>query len=79
MFRPYDEKANVATGSSGIGSFLDALDQRFVQPVLLWRHQRKTQRELMALDDRQLADIGLSRSDIDVAAFAPGRVPSHRA
>lgn len=80
MFRSYDARATAATGSSGIATLLGAIDQRLIQPVLLWRQQRATQRELIALDDRQLADIGLSRGDLDGgAAFLPDRTPSYRA
>jgi uncharacterized protein YjiS (DUF1127 family) len=33
-----------------------------------WNDERITRRELNALSDRELADIGLSRSDIDMVA-----------
>ena len=33
-----------------------------------WNEERITRRELHALTDRELSDIGLNRSDIDVVA-----------
>lgn len=79
MSRFYDERAVLSAGSFGIAPLLHAIDRHVVRPVLSWHHRRATHRELMALDDRQLADIGLSRGEIDFAVYAPGRVPSHRA
>ena len=78
MSRPYNDRATGSTGLFGIAPLFDAIGRRVVQPILSWHHKRTTYRELMALDDRQLADIGLSRGDIDLA-YLPGRVPSHRA
>ena len=78
MSRLYSERAVLSAGSFGFATLFDALDRHVVRPVLSWHHKRITQRELMALDDRQLADIGLSRGDIDAAIFVPGRSLSHR-
>jgi uncharacterized protein YjiS (DUF1127 family) len=36
----------------------------FVRPVLSWNNRRKVYDTLMAMDDRMLADIGLSRYEI---------------
>ncbi|PWE29435.1 hypothetical protein DDZ14_16945 [Maritimibacter sp. 55A14] len=33
--------------------------------VVAWKNARQTRKELSRLSDRELADIGLSRSDID--------------
>jgi len=41
-----------------------------------WRLQGSTRRELMRLSDRQLADIGITRFDID--AVSRGRTHSAR-
>jgi uncharacterized protein YjiS (DUF1127 family) len=79
MSRYYSERAVLSAGSFGLGTVLDAIDRHVVRPVLAWRHNRITQRELMALDDRQLADIGLSRGEIDGAAFDLRRIASNRA
>ncbi len=79
MSRLYSERAVPSAGSFGLASLLDAIDRKVVRPVVTWHHKRVTQRELMALDDRQLADIGVSRGDLDGAAFAPDRVLSNRA
>jgi uncharacterized protein YjiS (DUF1127 family) len=78
MSRFYTERAILSPGSFGIGVLFDTIDRHLVRPVLGWHHKRVTQRELMALDDRQLADIGLGRGDIDEAVFSPRRVASNR-
>ena len=76
MSRFYSERAVPSAGSFGLAGLLDAIDRKVVRPVVTWHYKRVTQRELMALDDRQLADIGVSRGDLDGAAF---RVPANRA
>jgi hypothetical protein len=46
-------------------------------PYQVWREYQATYRELSALDDRMLADIGISRTDIP--RVAAGRwVPENR-
>lgn len=38
---------------------------RFLKYVQTWRHHRRVIKELNMLTDRQLRDIGITRSDID--------------
>lgn len=40
----------------------------FIATLKTWNDERITRRELNALSDRELSDIGLSRSDIDTVA-----------
>lgn len=42
-------------------------------PVRLWLKREHAYRELMMLDDRTLADIGLHRTDITMVVQAMGR------
>ncbi len=77
MSRFYDDRASASNGWLGLAAALDVVERKFVRPALAWRRKRATYRELTALDDRQLADIGLSRSDLDIASFVPGRAPSN--
>lgn len=44
----------------GIAKLLNAV----LMPYQVWREYQATYRELSALDDRMLADIGISRTDI---------------
>ena len=54
-----------------LSRFADGLVGRFEN----WRARERAFRELSALDDRALADIGLSRSDIP---FVVERKPAER-
>jgi uncharacterized protein YjiS (DUF1127 family) len=76
MSRYYTERAVLSPGSLGL---LDALDRHVVQPIVSWQQKRHTRSELMALDDRQLADIGLRRDEIDSAVYSRRWVTSNRA
>lgn len=38
---------------------------RFVRFVMTWRHHRRIIKELNAMSDKELSDIGINRSDID--------------
>jgi uncharacterized protein YjiS (DUF1127 family) len=78
MSRYNGERAAALPGLSGIATVLHAVDGHLVQPILAWHQRRAARRELMVLDDRQLADIGLSRSDIDAAILVPARPLSQR-
>ncbi len=48
------------SGLRAIGRFLP----RLVAPVVAWRRYRAARAELLALDDRTLADIGIARADV---------------
>ncbi|HCJ30519.1 MAG TPA: hypothetical protein DHV63_14805 [Pseudomonas sp.] len=37
--------------------------RRALQLMRLWQQRARTRRQLAALDDRQLADVGISRSE----------------
>jgi len=42
-----------------------------------WRQRQKAFAELASLDDRSLADIGISRSEIPYLLSGPGRDAAH--
>jgi len=48
-----------------IGARLGGLVSHLVDFVITWNRARITRNELSRLSDRDLADIGLSRSDIE--------------
>lgn len=35
-----------------------------IEKVLIWQQRQRERQQLLALDDRQLKDIGLSRADV---------------
>jgi uncharacterized protein YjiS (DUF1127 family) len=53
---------------STLADKLGWLAARAMVGLAAWLEKRRVSAELMALDDRELADIGLSRTDIDRVA-----------
>jgi uncharacterized protein YjiS (DUF1127 family) len=63
--------SNISTTKSTAGSVLRRWYETFVQNRANYRMYARTLRELNALSDRELADLGLSRSSLnDVARSA---------
>lgn len=58
-----DEIADEAVGGER-PSLLAALVEAITAPIVRWHRRNQVYRELYQLDDRMLADIGVSRSDI---------------
>ena len=55
MERVLPRTLRLATGSLSLG--------RLVELLHLWRRRARTRRQLAALDDQQLSDIGISHSE----------------
>jgi uncharacterized protein YjiS (DUF1127 family) len=49
------------------------LGRTLIGPIVRWERRRATIRTLSSLDDRMLADIGISRNEIEQLAL--GRLP----
>lgn len=58
-----DTPRAAARGHASTGFFA-----RLIGTLLSWNDRRATRKALSRLSDRELEDIGLSRSDIDVIA-----------
>jgi uncharacterized protein YjiS (DUF1127 family) len=56
-------------------SLLTTFVQLAIEPIRAWRRSQVTYRELMALDDHQLSDIGLSRAEIQRVALVGREQP----
>lgn len=65
---------NTSSDAHGFGALLGVLERAVVQPLLALHRGQMARRELMALDDRELADIGLHRSEIEMALTQPWRI-----
>jgi uncharacterized protein YjiS (DUF1127 family) len=63
-----------STTSSAPHGVLGLLDRLILRPLVALHRGRVARRELMALDDRELADIGLHRSQIEMAVSQPWRI-----
>lgn len=82
MRQPYSNalvtgRAWLSSDSSSAVSWPAALAKSFARPIARMQSRRRTRRaieELTALDNRMLADIGISRGEIEYAARF-GRLP----
>ena len=54
-------------------SVLRAAVQRLAAAIRLWRRGRAERRQLLSLDERELRDIGLTRTDARFLADRPTR------
>jgi len=54
-----------AQGTTGLIGRIGALAHTITANVMAWNDARVTRKALGALSDRELADIGLSRGDVD--------------
>ncbi|MBF0354412.1 MAG: DUF1127 domain-containing protein [Alphaproteobacteria bacterium] len=73
-YTPADQ--DLSLGQPGVGAFLAQAAVRLALGVAGWMEKRRIQGELMAMDDRELADIGLVRTDIE--RVADGRFVAER-
>lgn len=58
----------IADAFAGIARVIRTLADKLSAPIKNWAVERATRDELMNLDDRTLADIGLTRGDIPQVA-----------
>lgn len=59
-----------ATGAT-LGAVLARAVTRFVETALAWHERAAQRRALMAMDDRTLKDIGISRADVEMEICKP--------
>ena len=59
-----------ATGAT-LGALLARAAERLVVSVLAWHERAAQRRALMAMDDRALKDIGISRADVEMETRKP--------
>jgi uncharacterized protein YjiS (DUF1127 family) len=48
---------------------------RLLDLLFAWRDRARQRRQLLALDDRLLKDIGLTRADVDIEGRKPFWIP----
>lgn len=59
-----EQAETIADAVIAVSTFIAKTAAAIYAPIKAWRLQLRTREELSALDDRALADIGLTRSDI---------------
>jgi uncharacterized protein YjiS (DUF1127 family) len=75
MSAVYDErKSRLFTAPATRTTGISGLFRLFGSRLLAWRRYQVTYRELAALDDHQLADIGISRGEIERVAANGNRL-----
>lgn len=57
------EMVPAAANRRPLGTILAGLPRRLLEALLLWQERQSQRRSLMALDDRMLKDLGISRID----------------
>lgn len=62
--------------AQAVARWVHAALAKLVAPLLAWHRRRRVTNELMALDERTLADIGITRADIPAIA-AGAWLPEH--
>lgn len=62
------DTTRTAYGSSVAASRISAFVAQAIVGIVSWNDARVTRKALAALNDRELEDIGLMRSDIDFVA-----------
>lgn len=60
------------TGSNGLVGRIAAVYNAIATAIVEWNDARITRNALAELSDRELEDIGLTRSDIDAVAAGKG-------
>lgn len=65
--------AAAAARDAAITSWLGRFFHRIIDRVVEWQHKQIAMRELYALSDRELADIGLTRGDLPRILAKPAR------
>ncbi len=59
------DTTRTAQGTSGLIGRIGALINSLTATVMVWNDARITRKSLSALTDRELADIGLTRGDVE--------------
>lgn len=63
------DTTRTAQGTSGLIGRIGALINSLTATVMVWNDARITRKSLSALTDRELADIGLTRGDVEAISI----------
>jgi uncharacterized protein YjiS (DUF1127 family) len=70
--------AAAAARDATVTSWLGRAFHRVLDRLVEWQHNQLAMRELNALTDRELADIGLTRGDLPRILAKPARRPARK-